>query len=726
MKILNKAKKAIKRGFTLVELVIVIAVIAVLAAVLIPVFGNIIKDAKVSRLKADLRTCSHNLILFAENQEIDYYTPQNIKDFLKSEGIDVDKPVLDGYSIWYNQRNFNLTLVENKKLSEYIQSNGTTASRGATVAYADAVGASDALNNLPRRLEAISTNEDLLIMASDKANQALIYAINDLYKFGDGGENWTNTASQLRNKLLTLNTSTLVQEAGGFQDYYNSFLDPNAEGEKFAVAWLNAAGNWVVCADGEGEAPNPKIYTIFKTIVSPSIGSQQNAGAVHEGEITGDIYAAGNAQGSGVANDSSGKLEILCTTEITSSNWQISIGADFTNKLTNNGGVMVFSGASISLDTSNATVSSATSSSRFSTVSTASGFAGNITSAVADMSSGATYTNISNPRAIVYTSTYADLDTNVKACISFSNYTEGEDDKTVIHVTKADGSVETVSADANFFANNLVNSQPVEYKYNVSNVTMKVSDLMEVKSISKPQDVNSVELIQSKVNGVTYYTIRMDYVDSNGVSKVENINLGIGHTETFDHYYAYGVESVYKYQSGENTLDRFTTEQEKKVYKGVWVNGKDEPFKENILNLPYVTVDTSAAQKAGAIAINIPIEALALQAYVNKDFKIEVHYKKCTDYYNTETSDLGTKYQVYASTEFDESESCLELNSSTWYVDSDGRFCGDFGSFTKLGATPAGATHYVNTVQISRILIKDSADHVLIAKYPDPVFNRIG
>ncbi|MBO7401128.1 MAG: prepilin-type N-terminal cleavage/methylation domain-containing protein, partial [Clostridia bacterium] len=41
-------KKTNKKGFTLVELVIVIAVIAILAAVLIPVFSNLIKDAKDS------------------------------------------------------------------------------------------------------------------------------------------------------------------------------------------------------------------------------------------------------------------------------------------------------------------------------------------------------------------------------------------------------------------------------------------------------------------------------------------------------------------------------------------------------------------------------------------------------------------------------------------------------------------------------------------------------
>ena len=44
-------KKMNKKGFTIVELVIVIAVIAILAAVMIPTFGGIIKKANESSAK---------------------------------------------------------------------------------------------------------------------------------------------------------------------------------------------------------------------------------------------------------------------------------------------------------------------------------------------------------------------------------------------------------------------------------------------------------------------------------------------------------------------------------------------------------------------------------------------------------------------------------------------------------------------------------------------------
>ena len=54
-----------KKGFTLVELVIVIAVIAILSSILIPVFGNVISDAKLSAAK---QSVSNAISQFTMNQ----------------------------------------------------------------------------------------------------------------------------------------------------------------------------------------------------------------------------------------------------------------------------------------------------------------------------------------------------------------------------------------------------------------------------------------------------------------------------------------------------------------------------------------------------------------------------------------------------------------------------------------------------------------------------------
>ena len=48
-------KKNTRKGFTIVELVIVIAVIAILAVVLVPTFGNVIAKAKNASLISEIK-----------------------------------------------------------------------------------------------------------------------------------------------------------------------------------------------------------------------------------------------------------------------------------------------------------------------------------------------------------------------------------------------------------------------------------------------------------------------------------------------------------------------------------------------------------------------------------------------------------------------------------------------------------------------------------------------
>ena len=51
-----------KKGFTIVELVIVIAVIAILSAVLIPTFSNLIKKANLSADQQAIRNMKNEII----------------------------------------------------------------------------------------------------------------------------------------------------------------------------------------------------------------------------------------------------------------------------------------------------------------------------------------------------------------------------------------------------------------------------------------------------------------------------------------------------------------------------------------------------------------------------------------------------------------------------------------------------------------------------------------
>lgn len=86
-----------KKAFTIVELVIVIAVIAILAAVLIPTFAGLIEAANTS---ADIQTVKQlNTILASENPS----STQALKEVLENNGIEIDncKPIAKGTYYYY-------------------------------------------------------------------------------------------------------------------------------------------------------------------------------------------------------------------------------------------------------------------------------------------------------------------------------------------------------------------------------------------------------------------------------------------------------------------------------------------------------------------------------------------------------------------------------------------------------------------------------------------------
>ena len=98
-----------KKGFTLVELVIVIAVIAILSAILIPTFGSIMSDAKETSAKADLKSVITTYL--AENSASDT-ADINLSDncFIKSDTVPPDAPTRGEAYLYNNGEITKITL----------------------------------------------------------------------------------------------------------------------------------------------------------------------------------------------------------------------------------------------------------------------------------------------------------------------------------------------------------------------------------------------------------------------------------------------------------------------------------------------------------------------------------------------------------------------------------------------------------------------------------------
>ena len=98
-------KKSTKKGFTLVELVIVIAVIAILSAILIPTFGNVISNANETKYSSGAEIGYKELVA---NYSIEH---PEIDDFEKVV-IYYDNGVAKAATRAYKFENGQLTLLE--------------------------------------------------------------------------------------------------------------------------------------------------------------------------------------------------------------------------------------------------------------------------------------------------------------------------------------------------------------------------------------------------------------------------------------------------------------------------------------------------------------------------------------------------------------------------------------------------------------------------------------
>ena len=124
-------KKTKRSAFTIVELVIVIAVIAILSAVLIPTFGAIIKDANLAADKAAASTLTSELHVYLKGKQIK--NEADLVDALNKSGVGAKlTPKAEGVHYWFDVENQMIVV---KELTEV--NRATRAATPANTSFRD-------------------------------------------------------------------------------------------------------------------------------------------------------------------------------------------------------------------------------------------------------------------------------------------------------------------------------------------------------------------------------------------------------------------------------------------------------------------------------------------------------------------------------------------------------------------------------------------------------------
>lgn len=188
---MNKNKK--KLGFTLTELIIVIVIIGILAAVLIPSLTGYIKKAKVSKGTQNARNITTLLTGEVIFNDKEFLLPSEVIRVAKEGGYDL-KSEVDGYAYWYDSETNTVVFKEMKEV--VLAAGGTSRSL----------------------IEALSPSQPNLyyIDQTDNALKTTIETINNLVEIALSENGITFVAPNTVAKSNVLNTmESKVEELAG-------------------------------------------------------------------------------------------------------------------------------------------------------------------------------------------------------------------------------------------------------------------------------------------------------------------------------------------------------------------------------------------------------------------------------------------------------------------------------------------------------------------------------
>lgn len=305
-----------RKGFTLVELVIVIAVIAVLSAVLIPTFGSVITNANIAKLQANVNTFNQNLLLRSLTVDgRESYTADEVKNLAEEFGFDrANTP--DGYSLWYDRSVNNVVLLKNENAFTTSDPKNASRSSGMLIAYA---ASKPTVVKGNRPIEAINPYNNNLFYI-DGSNEIIENAINQLKKVIQTAESQATSASDIcalieneydaKARSINAEVKKLSGKNWNYIDLYNSYDIAN-------TIFIGANGMYIPAATKQGTT-NITVTNYLVDATITDITNGLNAENAQNINITVDIDIAipvnvTNVSDSAFATVGNGLINIVVT-----------------------------------------------------------------------------------------------------------------------------------------------------------------------------------------------------------------------------------------------------------------------------------------------------------------------------------------------------------------------------------------------------------------------------
>lgn len=191
--------KARKRGFTIVELMIVIVIIGILVAIIVPAVTGAIDKANLTKLQAEVKSMNTQLLIESIFDSVYAYRPEEVEEMLEGLGFDLGSTP-KGYSLWYNQEKNEIILAK----TEEMFAGGSSA-----------VQAAFDYSRLPVRIEAVTANRNLLYIDKTPSDiRTYIDSMRNLMNDSVAGTAY-ETMNKVKNRLAEIrnavNSSSLSE-----------------------------------------------------------------------------------------------------------------------------------------------------------------------------------------------------------------------------------------------------------------------------------------------------------------------------------------------------------------------------------------------------------------------------------------------------------------------------------------------------------------------------------